>query len=171
MASGFIRSKIDLPRPSEMSSSQSLKTAWFLWILLAAMPLPFFIAVLMQQLNQEVTAAQNPVVYKWFIGTLIFTAIAVPAGFFLQQRFFRSYWKGQPVAPLKYLLGMLSVWVALNVCGLIALSGCLATRTLLPNLLPAVLIFGLFCVLWPNGHAMSRPLVSEQDAADYEEPR
>jgi hypothetical protein len=72
---------------------------------------------------------------------------------------------------LKYLLGMLSVWVALNISGLIALLGCLATRTLLPNLLPAILGFGLFCVLWPNGHAMSRPLASEQDGADYEEPR
>jgi hypothetical protein len=171
MAAGFLRSRIDLPLPSEMTPSQSLKTAWILWIVLAAMPLPFFIAVLAQQLNSDGQAAANAVVYRWFIGTLIFIALAIPAGFFLQRRFFKDYWNRQPVAPFRYFLGMLSVWVSLNVCGLIALVGCLATRSLLPNLIPAILVFALFFVLWPNGHAMSRPLISEQDGADYEEPR
>ena len=170
MAPQFIRSRVDLPTPAEMTPAQSLKTAWILWALLALMPLPFFLAVVIQQLNLD-GAPAGPGVNEWFIGTLVFIAFCVPAGFFAQRRFFRNYWKGEAVTPLRYLLGMLSVWVALNVCALIALIGCLATRPLLPNLLPAILLFGLFAILWPNGHAMSRPLVSEQDGADYEEPR
>lgn len=170
MAAGSIRSRLPLVSPAQMTPEQSLKTAWYLWSLLAAMPLLVFIAVLVQQVNGGATPAPDDVIYKWFIGTLIFIAVAVPSGFFIQQRMFKGYWQGQPVPPLRYLLGMLSVWVALNVSGLIALFGCIATRSIVPNLLPAILVFALFCAMWPKGHAMSRPLVSEQDGADYLEP-
>ena len=78
---------------------------------------------------------------------------------------------GKVVSPGAYLRGMLTVWLACEIGGIIALIGCLVTRTLLPNLLPALVAFILFTPFWPSGRAMTHPVGNDDDFEIYEEPR
>jgi len=64
--------------------------------------------------------------------------LAAPASFFIRSRIFRDYWKGQRVRPRAYLTGMFTVWGTLEIGGLLSLTGCLVSRSLLPTLLPAL---------------------------------
>jgi hypothetical protein len=67
---------------------------------------------------------------------------------------------------------MLSVWLTMEVGGLLALTGCLVTQSLLPNLLPALVAFILFIPFWPSGRAMTRPCAEDDDDPEnYAEPR
>jgi hypothetical protein len=97
--------------------------------------------------------------------------VVVPASLFWRGRIFKSYWSGQPIAPAKYLYGMLSIWTALVFGGIISLLGCFADRSLLPNLLPALLAFMFYATLWPSGRSMVRSMGDAEDAGVYEAPR
>jgi hypothetical protein len=67
---------------------------------------------------------------------------------------------------------MLSVWLMMEVGGLLALVGCLVTQSLLPNLLPALVAFILFIPFWPSGRAMTTPCgADDDDPENYAEPR
>lgn len=155
----------------ELNQHTALLAAWISWCTLAVIPFLAFLAMLWRHLYMNVMPAPQSTVHYWFISSMIFLGISVPLAFFVQGRFFRAYWQHQAVDPGAYLRGMLVIWVALELSGLLAIAGCWYTGTLLPNMLPAMLAFLLFVPLWPSGHAMSRPLVKESDPADYEEPR
>jgi len=107
----------------------------------------------------------------WFVLTLSYIALSVPVAFFWRGHLFKGYWSGQRVPPREYLIGMISIWLALSIGGLASVAGCIATRSMVPNMLPAVLAFVVYISLWPNGHSMSRPLHDEHDPLDYEDPR
>lgn len=154
-----------------LNERHTLLVAWIVWFVMLTIPFVVFLAVLFRQLYGESAVASEATINRWFVGSMIFCGLVVPGAFFLQGRAFRAYWHGQCVAPRAYLRGMISIWASLELSGLIALIGCWATGTMIPTMLPAILAFMLFVPLWPNGHAMTRPLVSEQDGADYEEPR
>jgi len=154
-----------------MNPRRTLLVAWIVWFVMLTIPFVLFLAVLFRQNFGSSPEASEAVVNRWFIGSMIFCGLAVPAAFFLQARAFKGYWQGHCVEPRAYLRGMITIWASLELSGLIALIGCWATRTMIPTMLPALIAFMLFVMLWPNGHAMTRPLVSEHDGADYEEPR
>jgi hypothetical protein len=97
--------------------------------------------------------------------------VAVPLSFFGRSRLFKAYWSGAPVTPGKYLMGMLTMWVTLEIGGVFALVGCVASHSLLPNLLPALIAFMFFTTLWPSGKAMTRSTGDKEDPQLYEEPR
>jgi hypothetical protein len=108
---------------------------------------------------------------SWFLASSGYLLVVVPASFFLRGRLFKSYWTGHPIAPTKYLYGMLAIWSALEFGGIIALLGCFVDRNLLPNLLPALIAFMFFVTLWPSGRAMVRSVGNAQDPEVYEQPR
>jgi hypothetical protein len=66
---------------------------------------------------------------------------------------------------------MTSVWITLEIGGVMGLIGCLLTHSLIPNLLPALVAFMLFTPLWPSGRAMYCHGGSTDDPEIYEEPR
>jgi hypothetical protein len=154
-----------------MSADAALHAAWWTWFALLSLPFIVFIGTIWRLVYFEDHASDPQLAQKWFVATMAYMAIGVPAAFFWRGRLFRGYWSGQLVSPRDYLVGMITVWAAIELGGLLALTGCLVTGTLLPNLLPALLAFMLFTPLWPNGHSMTRPLINEHDPADYEEPR
>lgn len=155
----------------ELNPRTALLAAWVCWWTLLTIPFLVFLSVIWRQMYLELTPAPQQMAHRWFIFAMAFLGVSVPLAFFAQGRAFRAYWQGQAVEPRKYLRGMITIWMSLEFSGLVALFGCWYTNTLLPNMLPAILAFMLFVPLWPNGHAMSRPLVNESDPADYEEPR
>ena len=59
----------------------------------------------------------------------------------------------------------------LALAGLIASLGCLVTRTLMPNIGPALVSLVVFTTLWPTGHAKLPRLGGTDDSEVYEEPR
>jgi hypothetical protein len=107
---------------------------------------------------------------KWFIGAMTYLALAVPASLFWRGRVFKPYWEGQTVQPGKYLRGMATVWTALALGGIVSLAGCVATGSLAPNLMPAMISLILFLTLWPGGRAMIRRVGNIEDPGLYEEP-
>src|SRR5436309_824604 len=155
---------------TQLTPGQALRIAWICWLALLALPALVFLAVMWRLLDDDM-AGDAALAQHWFIFTMVYLAIAVPAAFFMRSRDFHHYYKGHVVAPGAYLRGMLTVWVACEIGGLIALLGCIVTGTLLPNLLPALVAFILFTPFWPSGRAMTHPVGNDDDFEIYEEPR
>lgn len=153
------------------SVDAAMQIASWTWFGLLAFPFILFLGVIWQLMDSDGVNGDPALALRWFIATMVYMAVGVPAAFFMRSRIFKGYWTGQLIPPRNYLIGMFTIWIALEIGGLVSLVGCLMTGTLLPNLLPALLAFMLFTPLWPNGHSMTRRLQNEHDPADYEEPR
>lgn len=153
-----------------LTADAALQIAWATWFCMLVIPFILFLGV-GWYLTQENVVANTALAQKWFIGCMAYMILGVPAAFFYRSRIFQGYWHGHGVSPRSYVLGMSAIWLSLEVGGLLALTGCLISGTLLPNLLPALVAFMLFTPLWPNGHSMTRPLQNERDPGSYEDPR
>ena len=151
---------------------QALRIAWVSWLLLMAVPFVYFLAVVWQLMDDDSVPPDGSLGERWFIFSMVYIALAVPAAFFLHDRIFKAYWHGSGVTPMRYLKGMWSIWLTIEAGGIVALTGCLITRSLTPNLLPAMVAFMLFIPFWPSGRAMSRPCAKDDDDFEhYKEPR
>ncbi len=159
-------------RAESMTRGHALRFAWVCWLILLALPALMFLVVLWQLIDDESIPSNPGLSQRWFLCSMAYLAIAVPGSFFLRSREFKGYWTGECVSPSHYLKGMLSVWLTMEVGGLLALTGCLVTGALLPNLLPALVAFILFIPFWPSGRAMTTPCgAGDDDAENYAEPR
>ena len=155
---------------SRLTAGQALSLAWASWIILLAIPALLFLAVMWTFIGDD-THADKLVAERWFLVCMAYLAIAVPAAFFWRSREFKAYWEGKCVSPARYLRGMLTLWLAIEVGGIMALAGCLVSHSLTPNLLPAMVAFMLFTPFWPSGRAMTHPVGDDDDFEVYEEPR
>lgn len=157
-------------RPSQLTCGQALRIAWLCWLGMLSLPALVMLGVMWRLLDDESIGDPN-LAHKWFMFSMCYLAVMVPAAFFMRSRDFRCYWEGKVVSPASYLRGMLTIWLACEIGGLIALLGCMFTGTLLPNLLPAMVAFILFTPFWPSGRAMTHPVGNDDDFEIYEEPR
>jgi hypothetical protein len=156
---------------SDFSPAQALRLAWCSWLILLSIPALVFLAVMWRMVGGDLSALDGTASYRWFILTMVYLALIIPAAFFWRGHIFKAYSAGLPVAPRDYLKGMLTIWLATEIGGLLALIGCLVTNSLLPNLIPAMVAFMLFTPFWPSGRAMTHPVGNEDDPERYEEPR
>jgi hypothetical protein len=162
----------NLPIRNELQPQTALKYAWFVWLTMLAIPFLYFLYVVWSMMSAQTSAPDRWLGDKWFITSVVYMVLVAPGSFFVRSRLFRNYWKGQPVPPRDYLKGMFTAWGALELGGILSLSGCLATGALLPNLFPALAGVVLFVALWPNGRAMiSGGRGASDDPERYEEPR
>jgi len=157
---------------SELTPGQALRIAWVSWLTLAAIPFILFLAVVwhLNTANGSV-AANRALAERWFLFCMLYLALAVPCSFFLRGQIFKAYWAGEVVSPRNYLVGMLMLWLTIVAGGIIALVGVWLTKSLLPNLLPALVAFMFFIPFWPSGRAMTRRVGNDDDPEHYEEPR
>lgn len=163
-------STIDLPRPaSKLTPARALRLAWFCWLGLLAIPFLLIFWLIWHLAPGRITEPQTGW-EKWFIGAMGYLALAVPASLFWRGHVFKPYWAGQAVAPGDYLRGMATVWTALAVGGIVSLSGCVATESLAPNVIPSMLSLILFLTMWPGGRAMVRRVGNAEDPGLYVEP-
>src|SRR5262249_16339302 len=139
--------------------------------ILLAVPFVGFIAMVWHLMDRPAETIDTAMSHRWFIASMTYMMIGPPLAFFIRSRFFRGYWSGRIIPPLNYLIGMITIWAALEFGGLLGLVGCLISGALLPNLIPALLAFMFFLPLSPNGRSMTRALVNEHDPGDYEDPR
>ena len=144
----------NLPSPGSLSAQRALQIAWYVWLILLAVPFLLFLYVVWTLMHGQGGRGDEWLSDRWFLAAVAYVVFVIPASFFVRSRWFRPYWKGQSVPPYDYLKGMFTVWGALEVGGLFSLIGCLASGSLLPSLLPALAAFVLFGILWPNGGAM-----------------
>lgn len=156
---------------SQLSVDTAMHIASWTWLGLLSLPFILFLAVVWHLMELEGTAGNTELASNWFIGTMIYLAVGIPAAFYIRSLLFKGYLQGQLVSPKNYLIGMILIWGTLEIGGLLALVGCLMSGKLLPSLVPGLVAFMLFTPLWPNGHAMTRRLKNEHDPADYQEPR
>ena len=151
--------------------SAAFRPAWFWYLALLFIPFLMFVAVFMTLQHREGALPHQSMRNAWFIGSILFLLLAAPIAFAVRSRLFRSYWRGEAVAPRAYLAGMLIVWGTLEIGGLLSLVGCLMSNSMTPCILPAVAAFLFFAPLWPNGSAMARPAGNTDDPEIYAEPR
>ncbi|HEX4054785.1 MAG TPA: hypothetical protein VHX86_11015 [Tepidisphaeraceae bacterium] len=153
-----------------LSPRTALRLAWVTWAVFLVIPFFLFLSVVwILGMREEVTPPIRQ--HAWFLGASIYLLVAVPLSFFWRGHVFKAYWSGQPIAPKKYLYGMLGVWAALVFGGIFGLLGCFVDRSLLPNLLPALVAFMFYVTLWPSGRAMVGRTGKSEDPGKYEEPR
>jgi hypothetical protein len=156
-----------------LPAQTAMRAAWACWLVLLVLPFLFFIYVLWTLMGAEENVGASSIHsgQGWFLTSMIYLIVAVPLSFFGRSWLFKAYWTGKPVEPRKYLLGMLTMWLTLEIGGLFALAGCLVDHKILPNLLPALVAFMFFTTLWPSGRAMTRTTGHLEDPQLYEEPR
>lgn len=161
-----------MPAGKELTPEVALRYAWGGWLTMLACPFVLFLYVAWSLMGDQPMRRNRPLSDVWFLASVAYMVLIVPATFFIRSRLFRAYWKGDCVAPRAYLTGMYTVWGALELGGLLSLAGCLASRSLLPSLMPAIAAFMMFVVLWPSGRAMiCAGRGASDDPEHYEEPR
>jgi hypothetical protein len=153
-----------------LSVRTALRLAWATWTILLIIPFLLFLGVVWTLMFHEATGLHAES-QTWFLASSGYLLVVVPASFFWRGSIFKSYWLGQPITPAKYLYGMLAIWTALEFGGIISLLGCFVDRSLLPNLLPALVAFMFYATLWPSGRSMVSSVGHSEDAGVYEEPR
>jgi hypothetical protein len=151
----------------------ALRYAWFAYLALLVIPAILLLYTVWSNDHAGEGVGDRDLATRWFIACVAYVVVVVPASFFVRSRFFRAYWTaGQCVSPRNYFMGMMVTWVALEVAGLLSITGCLVTRTFAPCILPAVVAFMTFVALWPSGRAMvCRDRGESDDPEKYEEPR
>ena len=158
-------------KSEELTPGLALRVAWVCWLMLLSLPFVVFLYTVWTLTNSG-ERANKQAADVWFIASMVYLIVVVPISIFIRSRAFRDYWTGCCVPPKNYLSGMLTVWITLEIGGIFSLIGCLASNSLLPNLLPALVAFMLFIPLWPSGRAMtSRNRGNTDDPETYEEPR
>jgi hypothetical protein len=156
--------------PGTLTPRAALWIAWRYWFVLLVIPFLLFLAAAVYPVFATVEPRPE-LAHRWFIFTIIWTGVSVPAAFFVRERLFRDYWEGRTVEPGRYLAGMLVVWLTIESVGLISLAGCFVSGSLLPDLIPGLFAFVLFLTLWPTGEAMTTPVGAEDDSAVFRHPR
>jgi len=156
---------------NELGPARALQIAWWTWLVLLLAPFIFFLCVA-YRLNGDTVVADKDLSHAWFLGTMAYLCVATPAAVFWRSYLFKPYWNGDVVTPRNYLVGMTSVWLALEIGGLAALLGGLLSHTYVPCTIPGIAAFVFFLPFWPSGEAMVRRNVGNtDDPGRYKEPR
>ncbi|MGA3065541.1 MAG: hypothetical protein ABSF29_01710 [Tepidisphaeraceae bacterium] len=158
------------PHPaSELTPVRALRLAWLCWLGLLVVPFTLVLFLIWNWSPGPTTGTQAGW-EKWFIGSMVYVALSVSASLFWRGHVFKPYWAGRPVAPGDYLWGMVAVWTALAVAGIVSLIGCFVTGSLAPNLIPAAMSLFLYLTMWPGGKAMVGGVGNADDSEVYTEP-
>jgi hypothetical protein len=94
---------------------------------------------------------------------MVYLLVALPVALLIRSYLFRSFWQGRSVAPRVYYVGVFIPWGVVAIAGLVAELVCIATATLIPNILPALLALFIYLMLWPTG-AVMQPRGQSNDA-------
>ncbi len=155
-----------------MTPGHALRRSWVIYLTLLLIPFLVAMGLIFYLLTTDADAVNGRLNQGVFIAAMAWIIVALPAGFWIRYRLFQPYYQGQPVPPRNYLLGMLAIWLPLEIGSLMGLLGAFLGNSPTPNMIPAVLAFVLLTPFWPVGHAMSRPEGGNKDDFElYKEPR
>lgn len=159
------------------ASSLALRKAWGAYFVLAALPPlamigAIFFLILTPSRGPDVRAveAADRAGWYWFLAGMVWISIWVPVSFYIRRRYWHAYYEGGLVEPRDYLKGDLAIWLPLVVAGVIGFIGFASTQYV-ANLFTSITAFLVFLTMFPNGHAMTRPVGDHDDPGVYEEPK
>jgi hypothetical protein len=153
-----------------LTVQKAIRRAWQAYFILLAIPFTLVLG-LIWRLTENPPRIAHSAGSVWFLVAMAYMAVVIPASFFARERIFRTYWLGNPIAPAKYLVGMICVWLALDSSAMLSIAGSIVTGALMPNLISCVILLLYFLTQWPLGRAMVRSSGDEPDAQGYLEPR
>jgi hypothetical protein len=131
---------------------EALYLAWLTWLILLAAPfvlLPFAL-----QMSPDGRSPRPDLAEEWFLIVMVYLLVAVPSAVLVRERLFRSFWVSRAVRPRSYYIGMCGIWVVVALAGLAAELVCVATATLMPNVVAAAIALLVYLTLWPTGMAV-----------------
>lgn len=161
----------DVRDSSSMTPHAALRAAWVAYLAMLFVPFAVFVAVFSWLNFFDSSPAHQAMRSQWLVAPIVFMIAFGPIMFGIRGRMFHGYYRGQPVTPAHYLLGMILVWSVFEIGGIMSLVGCLACNSMTPCLMPAIAAFFFFTPMWPNGRAMARPTGHFDDPEIYREPR
>lgn len=136
-------------------ASRDIRAAWTWWWTMLLAP---WAAVLMGAMMYSLHGGPD-----WTRATGVFFGVATvwiagvaPGAMVLRSHCLRAMWRGRSLPADRYLRGMLTIWWALEIGILIAVTGALSTRTVLPCLMPAAVAWVWLAVLAPSDRAVMR---------------
>jgi hypothetical protein len=153
------------------AKQSALRTAWRAYVVLLILPLVGLLLLTVSYLRAGIPSRAVGGVDSWFLLTLAFLAVAVPAALFYRKRACRGYSRGEAVAPRDYLRGMLAVWLALAAGAILSLVACYMTRSFLPCLAAWGVAFAFYITQWPSGSMLVGRKGATDDPQIYETPR
>jgi hypothetical protein len=149
----------------------ALRTAWRAYVVLLTLPFVGLLLLIVLYLRARVPWTMAGGWNGWFFLILAYLAVGVPAALFYRKRVCSGYARGEAVAPRDYLAGMLAVWLALEVGGILSLVGCYVTRSFLPCLAAGGVAFVFFITQWPSGVMLRGRTGASADPQTFESPR
>jgi len=148
-----------------------VRAAWCIYV--GLLLLPFLVLASATELRSifGVLPGTAHQVDRWFVLTMAYLVLAVPAALFYRRHLWKTFFRGKSVTPGHYLTGMLVLWMTLEVGILVPLIHCEATGSYLPGLVPAIVAYVFFLTLWPIGNMMLDHTGIVEDPQKYQEPR
>jgi len=156
-------------RPASRESA--LLTAWWVYLVLMILPFMVLAAVIISSSYTGAPSRAPHNVRLWLLLTLAYFAMALPAGLFYRRHVCGAYFRGELVAPRQYLIGMVAVWVSLELGIVLAIVSCYVTASFPPGLMLALAAFIVFLYLFPTGKMMVSGVGDSEDPEIYQEPR
>jgi hypothetical protein len=148
-----------------------LRDAWLAYLVMLMLPFAVLAVGIARLSGNGTTPTVGHHANRWFLLTMAYLAVAFPAALFFRRHLCIAYFRGEPVAPRHYLIGMLAVWLILEVGMILSIVGCYVSVSFFPGLLPAVLAFMFFVTLWPTGKMMVSRVGASEDPQIYKPPR
>ena len=133
-------------------------------------PVAFAIALLVQ-INRAAPPRNPGRVTNWLWLIAVYLMIGFPAALFIRRRLCIAYNRGEAVAPRNYLVGMLTVWLSLEIGMLLPIVGYCVTGVLIPIIPLALVPLVFFITLWPSGDMLVSHSGDSDDAEIYKNPR
>lgn len=159
-------------QPGQITFLRAMRVAWWSWFAMLILPFVLFLGVVVAlNMNDDPSRVRPRVGSGWFVFNMAYLAVSVPLAFFVRSHLFKRYYNGQSVSTRHYLMGMMIVWIVLEIGGILSIAGTWFSGTFGPNIIPAVVAFVLFLTQWPKGNAIVRPTGDKEDFEQYEEPR
>ncbi len=157
--------------------AMALRKAWAIYLAMAVLPPLFMIFsifyLIFTPLNwydRQIIPLENTAGWYSFLLGMIWISVTVPLSFYMRRHYWSAYYHGELVEPGNYLKGNLSIWIPLVIAGILGFVAFALTRYV-ANLFTSVTAFVIFLTMFPNGHAMTRPIGDHDDPGVYELPR
>ena len=148
----------------------ALRAAWWTYLVLLILPFMVLTVVMLSHLRSGMTQRPSHDGDTWFLLAVAYLVVGIPAALFYRRHLCVAYSRGETVAPRRYLVGMLTVWLTLEVGIILPVVGCYMTESFLPMLFPAIVAFVVFITQSPTGRMMISGVGDSDDPEIYEEP-
>ncbi len=149
-------SRYDAALGTELERTNALEAVVWAWRAMVGMPLVAF-AVIQGTLSPATSGQLTGLGLLFLVLSLLVLVLVLPPAILLRAHCFRAAWRGQPVDPVSYTRGLLTVWLVMVGAAVLSLASCVASETLLPGILPGALAMILLALTGPSAKALALP--------------